>query len=212
MADNSKITALLEQLLVALKSDTTESKPIKGRPKKVIAPPANKKRGRPPKQITEVNDVPYEQPETEEAIPLESLQKPKKRKKNKAEILANQTAEDKIRDRTGRAKRGSQARRIQLTVPKGGRPNLFEKSIDFDAHKDDVLIDKLLNKGRKPTPRLGVTRTKVDVGCLVCGDICSVHPGEVSSEGRYRCQDCIGKEAGYRDSDEDDYEVLEDDS
>ena len=211
MAKNDKITALLEQLLVALKSDDAEAKPKRGRPAREVAPSANKKRGRPPKQrVTEEDNTPYKQPELEEVI-LESLQKPKKRKKTKDEILAKSTTEDKIRARTGREKRGTQARRMQLTVPKGGRPNLFEDSVDFNAHKEDTKIDKLLNKGRKPTPRIGIARTKVDVECFVCGDICSVHPGEVSSEGRYRCQDCIGKEVGFG-SDEDDYEVLDDDS
>lgn len=210
MAKSSKITALLEQLLVALKSEESEAKPKKS--KKKEAPPPAKKRGRPPKVKPLAEDEPYEQPEIEDAVPLESLQKPKKVKKTKEQILANLTAEDKIRERTGRAKKGSQARRVQLTVPKGGRPNIFEKSIDFNAHKDDVRIDKLLNKGRTPTPRIGTPRTKVEVDCFVCHDTYEVHPGEISSEGRYRCQDCIGKEPSGGGFDEDDYEVLEDDS
>lgn len=195
--DIKKITTILEQLLIALKSEESVVKPKK----KIV-----KKRGRPKKEKVD-DDAPYEQPEITEEIPLVSVKTRVKRKKNELKP-ASRSPEDKIRARTGRPDKGRGARRVPLTIPKNGRPNLFETSPDFNAHKDDVAIDKLLNKGKTPTPRIsnGKIRTRVDIECYVCGDICSVHPDEISSEGRYRCMDCIGKS-----STDDDYDIEDED-
>lgn len=185
--------ATLELLLKKLKSEPEPAKP--------------KKRGRPPKAKPipspaheEIDEdlTPYEQPELEE-IPLASLQKPKIRKK-KSQI---ESAEAKIGKHTGRGTK-QPARRMQLTIPKGGRPNLFETSPDFNAFKHE--------SGIGPPPRQIIrnqpVRTRVEVECIGCGDICSVHPAEVGSEGRYRCQNCIGGGDSY----ETDEEEVEDDN
>jgi len=200
MKNKDKIASLLEQLLVELKSDDTPVKRKRGRPKKEkVILPAHK-------ETEDVPYVPYVQPKLDE-IPLETLQKKPLKRKKKEQVVGT---EAKIRQRTGRDKKGTAAHRQQLTVPKGGRPNLFELSSDFHAHKDDVKIDKLLTKGKQPTPRMNAVRTRVDVDCIGCGETCSVHPDEVGMEGRYRCMDCIG--TGNSVDDDEDYEVLEDDN
>lgn len=175
---DKKFNALIAGLTHLIKTITElpdEEAPVKkrGRPKAKEAP---KKRGRPAK--------------AEEEIPLEGEKTTKTKLKKVKREVDEDDAQAKIAKKTGRTSKKF-ARKTKLTVPKGGRPNLFLSMPEFHAHKDDVKIDKKLWKGRNPTPRRDSVTTKVEVDCIECGEVCQAHPDEISSEGRYRCNDCI---------------------
>lgn len=158
---------------------------------------APKKRGRPKKLVEKV--------ETTKEVPLEDLRKAKKKlKKKKVEPLS---VERKIAKKRGGEKAGQVlARTLPLTVPKGGRPNLFLKMEDFHAHKEDTKIDKKLWGRKKPAPRGTREIELVEIACRVCEDICEVRPEEISPEGQYVCNECIvsGELAEGEDVDGDD--------
>jgi DNA-directed RNA polymerase subunit RPC12/RpoP len=146
--------------------------------------PVAKKRGRPKKA------KPTKTKSLEEEVPLEELAKKKKKLKKVKRTVDEDETETKIAKKTGRTSKKF-ARKVRLTAPKGGRPNLFLTMPEYNAHKEDTKIDKLLWKGRTPTIRRDSITTKVEIDCLECGTTCEAHPDEISSEGRYRCNDCV---------------------
>lgn len=66
--------------------------------------------------------------------------------------------------------------------------NKFLKMAEKNMHKEDIQVDKLLNKN-PPTPR---TRkfTFVDVQCRQCGKKEKVNPSLVHDITRYKCNSC----------------------
>lgn len=69
------------------------------------------------------------------------------------------------------------------------RPNLFEKMKEFNDHKNDTAIDKLLWKDRKPAERSRVMES-VSVVCTQCHKEFKLSPNEPIGEF-YKCNRCI---------------------
>lgn len=106
------------------------------------------------------------------------------------------------RQRADRAINGNKGARrkppVTTEMELGPRPNLFltqsAKLLGVDgkqAHKDDTLIDKKLNKNA-PVPRRGIANL-VEVECAVCGRVESIAASMAPfGESRYKCNDCAG--------------------
>lgn len=73
--------------------------------------------------------------------------------------------------------------------PRVSSINKFDTMMESKMHKDDIEIDKKLNK-YGPTPR---TRSfqPIDVRCRVCGKTEQINPVLLSdSQERYKCNNC----------------------
>jgi hypothetical protein len=99
----------------------------------------------------------------------------------------------------GQGRKGTQARREPMAI--GRRPNLFEKMKEFNAHKDDVKIDKALWKGVSVQER-GDRTTAEELECCECGDsfVAAVsqlkkrESDDGTTEYVFTCNDCeLGK-------------------
>lgn len=70
----------------------------------------------------------------------------------------------------------------------GPRPNLFLEMSDYDAHKEDTKIDKLLHV-QKPVPRRAPAEL-VEVECGDCGVRETVSPKLLGHGITYICNNC----------------------
>lgn len=66
--------------------------------------------------------------------------------------------------------------------------NLFEQMSEYRMHKDDVAIDKKLNKF--PPSQRSRNYKPVNVKCRVCGKSEKISPSLVESVERYKCNRC----------------------
>ena len=66
--------------------------------------------------------------------------------------------------------------------------NLFEQMSEYRMHKDDVAIDKKLNKF--PPSQRSRNYKPVNVKCRVCGKSEKISPSLVESVERYKCNGC----------------------
>lgn len=151
-------------------------KPIK-KPK-TKTKPTTKKRGRPPKK--KIKEV-----ETEENIIIDEDES--------AQEVAPRRRKPKALNKTRSGDKGSPGY-IEKFKPIKNRPNLFfEKGFD-KLHKEDTIIDKKLNKNRKPVER-GERNNLIDVECRECGKEDTVREDLVYSDEdgvRWVCDRCIG--------------------
>lgn len=91
--------------------------------------------------------------------------------------------ESKIKTKTGRANNQNKQKNKFLDMP------------EKDMHKNDVAIDKLLNRA-PPTPR-NREYEPIDVVCRVCHKKEKVSPAVVpESIDRYKCNKCAGASGG----------------
>lgn len=68
------------------------------------------------------------------------------------------------------------------------KTNLFEKMSEFRMHKDDIEIDKKLN--RLPPTERSRQYEPTTVRCRVCGRDELINPSLVESTDRYKCNKC----------------------
>lgn len=66
--------------------------------------------------------------------------------------------------------------------------NLFEQMSEYRMHKDDIAIDKKLNKF--PPSQRSRNYKPVKVKCRVCGKEEKISPSLVESVERYKCNKC----------------------
>ena len=66
--------------------------------------------------------------------------------------------------------------------------NLFEQMSEYRMHKDDIAIDKKLNKF--PPSQRSRNYKPVKVKCRVCGKEEKISPSLVESVERYNCNKC----------------------
>lgn len=68
--------------------------------------------------------------------------------------------------------------------------NKFLQMPESRMHKEDVKIDKLLNKNG-PTPRLRTQFKPIEAKCRSCGKVEKINPGLIhDSIDRYKCNVC----------------------
>lgn len=68
------------------------------------------------------------------------------------------------------------------------RINMFDQMAESRMHKEDVAIDKKLNKS-PPTPRRDEFKP-LKLVCRVCGKTDAVDPSIIESADRYKCNKC----------------------
>lgn len=68
------------------------------------------------------------------------------------------------------------------------KDNLFENMPESRMHKDDVEIDKKLN--RLPPTQRSRSFVPITISCRVCGKKEKVNPILVESADRYKCNKC----------------------
>lgn len=76
----------------------------------------------------------------------------------------------------------------EKTQTKTSRVNIFDNMPESRMHKEDVQIDKKLNRVG-PTPRRDAFRP-LNVVCRVCGQTETVDPSIIESTDRYKCNKC----------------------
>jgi hypothetical protein len=97
------------------------------------------------------------------------------------ELIQNAEADSKPAPKTrGRKPKAQTAK---------GRKNLFDTMPEKNLHKDDTKIDKVLLKGKKPSPRRDTVEL-ITIKCRSCGDKVQVNPDFVFDAKRYKCNDC----------------------
>jgi len=79
-------------------------------------------------------------------------------------------------------------RKKRKTQQSDAGDNLFEKMPESRMHKDDVEIDKKLN--RAPPTQRSRSFVPVTISCRVCGKKDKVNPVLVESADRYKCNKC----------------------
>jgi hypothetical protein len=73
-------------------------------------------------------------------------------------------------------------------VSKSKRINRFDQMPESRMHKEDVAIDRKLQKS-PPTPRRDEFKP-LKIPCRVCGKTESVDPSMIESADRYKCNKC----------------------
>lgn len=86
------------------------------------------------------------------------------------------------------AKPSRNASKSKTKNKKHDEENLFETMPEARMHKDDVEIDKKLN--RAPPTQRSRSFQPITVTCRVCGKKESVNPVLVESVDRYKCNKC----------------------
>jgi hypothetical protein len=97
-------------------------------------------------------------------------------------ILQKGLSDDKVSEKPTK----KNAKKTQPSKPK--RENKFDGMPEFRMHKDDVAIDKRLQK-LPPVPRDRDYRPTT-VTCRVCGKQETIDPGLVESIERFKCNKC----------------------
>jgi len=101
----------------------------------------------------------------------------------------NQTPEPVARKT--RNKRTSSTTRTKINKQSNHRENKFLDMPEINLHKEDIEIDRKLQK-LPPTPRSRKFRP-IKATCRVCGRTENVSPGYMTTEmDRYKCNKCSG--------------------
>jgi len=105
-------------------------------------------------------------------------------------ILQKGLANDSVEDQEIHDKPKQQAKKAKPkpSSQKKKSKNLFENMREAGMHKDDVAIDKMLNK-LPPTAR-SRQYNPIKVRCRVCGRDSVVNPSLIESTERYKCNKC----------------------
>jgi len=114
----------------------------------------------------------------------------------------NETNNNDVKPKKNKIKQTSPRKQNNISSAiktKGGRRafqkdntsvNKFEKMTEFNLHKEDIAVDKLLSKA----PPVARNREEVEpilVNCRICGKKESVNPSLIfESVARYKCNNC----------------------
>lgn len=155
-------------------------------PGKLATPKKNitKGKGKGKKPVKPViKKIEVEETEEEEVID----EKPRRGRRNPAPAGKQYSSLDNIPK--------SGARAATSNIKLGKRPNLFVKSAEFNAAKEDAEIDKLLWSKKKPTARERDTR--IESTCKICGaveqvSVLLVGRDEESKQIEHTCIKCSG--------------------
>lgn len=102
-----------------------------------------------------------------------------------AQSIAEQAEEKEIESNTNTKikTRGPRKPKQEIHI------NKFEKMSEYNMHKDDVVVDKMLSS-HPPVARMREFEM-VDVVCRICGKKETVNPALVfDSVSRYKCNNC----------------------